>query len=1254
MPVIETIKDSLTNLTRASDRFLELLPYALLLLVLAALFYSNGNVAQTKFAFENSLYLSIAILICTTIFCGSLIGLNRFSPFSIFYSAGLFLTGIVILQLQYLLFAHVIEPIGLSTDKSGIQLFISPLYLASSVIISIFLENQFGKLKGPEFCRAARISFSLSISFFAFLQYFVTQVRSPETLVAIGITLTLSSILASFAAYLTLSHFKDFSSREIRYWSGYALFSGLAVLSTPSFITSNLTKISATEVEFIRLSAFMVLMGSMSLHAARVIANDTRQRNYLEGYNKACDLIYLGTMQINEARSFKMAASQSLELIAEKEKQTLAHLILLEAGKASHYWFTEEDSSFHTLKLKSQQQYIEFGQGFLGKILADRNFSAIENLDKTKPEYFKRRNIALTEGLHSVFAMPVVSDNEVVAILEFFSSKTLNISEQSKSSIHLICRQLANLYKKNQQNIALSYKKDLHQELSDLLPDPFAVFDIDKHLVFHNHLFSTAMEKMGVRNTEDLELSDLLTHLAYKAVTLDEQTSEQAWVDDIFAYFIAPIGYKKIELKNGDWIELSCSRLKNGSFVSVWRDITLPHRQKHELVALNRVFQASTNLASEAMLVFDDDMCLTHFNPQAIEILHLKEDLLKPGLTFSDFLKYFQQQQFLYPELIDGLSKMRLALREEPQKTHSRRIDFGSQIIDLTAEALGNDGFIIVIRENVTQLHGNVIPSTVFDENSWQDLNGFTAPSRVKQPNSNFLTVVSHELLTPLTGIYAANDLLKTTPLSEEQAKHLRIIKKASDELSKLMGDLQDLARIESCNIRLQNEPLKLSELLQKIENQWLFTAQSKGLNFSVTYDAQLPKIVSLDAKRFEQIANTILDNAIKYTSSGGVEFKVSDTSKTDTHRIRVTIKDTGNGIPKEKQKDLFTRFGDLSSFEDLSTGLDGLGLNLCYNLVKLLGGDIGVKSSVGEGSSFWFDVSYQIPDPERQLRPAEVPHTVDDLWEEDSPCLSILVAEDHPVNQLVISELLKKWGHKVDLVDNGELAVAAVATCKYDLVIMDIQMPEMDGITATREIRKFPGRINEIPIIALTAHIEVGERRRCLDAGMNDYLTKPIKKWELRDTLLTYANIKRRGEDVWKLKLGIKERDSNKEPTATNEAAQVFDDNIFKDFINTFSMDVVKSLSEKMLEQYEINHANILSLAAENDWQGVGREAHMIKSSFGQFGLMKAAAFASQIDVDTKAGEKQRVLESAIPLLDLCDEAILILKDKVAHQSIE
>ncbi|MBE7637721.1 response regulator [Sneathiella sp. P13V-1] len=1244
MPEIKEQYNKFSSLLEWPGKILVLLPYGLTLTILAALYLSSETSSQDKAAFDNSLYLSAAIFICTTVFCGSLVGLNRYSKYSIFYTVGLFLTGIVILQLQYLLFAYSFTQNGITIEKAGLQLFVTPLYLSSSVITAVFLENHFGKHKSQDFCKAAQIAFGISICFFVFLQHYISRVNIPETLIAIGFTLALTSILVSFAAYLILTHFKDFSTREIRYWSGYALFSGLVLLATPTFLTSNLTFFSAVEIEFVRLTSFTVLMGSMSLHATRVIARDSRQKNYLQNYNKACDITYLGSMQIYEATSFKMAATQCLELIAEKEMQNLAHLILLDDEDISHYWYSKEETSFHTLKLISQQHGISFGEGFLGKILANKSYSSVRNLENVKSREFNRRSIALTEGLVSVFAFPVVSDNEVVAILEFFSNRPCKIEEQSKSSIHLLCRQLARVHKRNRLDMALDYQRELYQELSGLFPNPFAIFDVEKKLVFHNQSFSSAMERLGVKSTENLELSELLTHISYKAICYEDQISAPHWVDDLIAFFIAPIGIKKIKLINGDRMELTCSRLRDGSYVSLWRDVSETHQQKQELANLEDILSSSLQLSSEAILVFDDNMTLSHYNTRAVNLLGLEDEALSLGLTFSEFLKSFQNKPLRSPEFVHKLSDMHLALQKNPNSTFSAKIEYGGQAFDLIAENVGVKGFIIHLHQINQSLLSNTETSLIFNQET-------AAKDRTKQPSSNFLTVVSHELITPLTGIYAANDLLKTTELSEEQAKHLKIIKKASDELSKLMGDLQDLARIESSNIGLQVETVKLKDILDKIEQKWAFAAHSKGLDFAFNLHKDVPETLSFDARRFAQIVNTLLDNAVKYTNVGSISVHIQNKTDQNGQKLYLEITDTGSGITEDKQKDLFTKFGDLSSFEDASTGLEGLELNLCYNLVELMGGTIGVNSHPGKGSTFWFDVKYQLPDPDQPLAEKETATSIDDIWEENAPHLSILVAEDHPVNQLVITELLQKWGHKVDLVDNGELAVAAVATCKYDLVIMDIQMPEMDGIAATREIRKFPGRINEIPIIALTANIEVGERRRCLDAGMNDYLTKPIKKWELKDTLLTYSNLKKRGEDIWKLKLALK---GNQTSSDGEEGALTIDDSIYRDFINTFGHDVVKSLMDKMLEQYEINHANILNFVADADWQGVGREAHMIKSSFGQFGLMKAAAFATQIDVDTKAGEKQKVLENALPLLELCDEAILILKERMSEYTIE
>ncbi|UYL09436.1 ATP-binding protein [Bdellovibrio sp. SKB1291214] len=357
---------------------------------------------------------------------------------------------------------------------------------------------------------------------------------------------------------------------------------------------------------------------------------------------------------------------------------------------------------------------------------------------------------------------------------------------------------------------------------------------------------------------------------------------------------------------------------------------------------------------------------------------------------------------------------------------------------------------------------------------------------------SDFLTNMSHEIRTPLNGVIAMSELMAMTDLTEEQKEMLLTVQHSASHLLMIVDDILDFSKVEAGKMRVENVKFDLQDIVEQSIRSVMPFADSKNLKVTTMLPVDLRSSFNGDPGRICQVLLNLVGNAIKFTEKGEISIALSAGKNINGKAVvRFEVADTGIGIPANQLDKLFKAFSQADGSMTRKYGGTGLGLSIAHGLIDLMGGKIGVDSVEGQGSKFWFTVPLEMIGEEKKQVTA-TPSTATDV-----PSISgmhILVAEDNAVNQTIARAMLTKLGATCEVVENGRLAVEALANNKYDLVLMDCQMPEMDGYEATRTIRS-NGRpeIHTIPIVALTAHAMAGDREKCLDAGMDDYLTKPI-----------------------------------------------------------------------------------------------------------------------------------------------------------------
>ncbi len=373
---------------------------------------------------------------------------------------------------------------------------------------------------------------------------------------------------------------------------------------------------------------------------------------------------------------------------------------------------------------------------------------------------------------------------------------------------------------------------------------------------------------------------------------------------------------------------------------------------------------------------------------------------------------------------------------------------------------------------------------------------------------SEFLASMSHEIRTPMNGVLGMASVLMSTDLSAKQRKQVLTIKHSGEALLSLLNDILDLSKIEARCVELEVLNFDLQSLLESVEAFWESQFQGKKLGFSIEVEPDVASTLKSDPTRIRQILFNLIGNAVKFTKDGGVKVIVSQEALQNNElELRFAVIDTGIGIAPETQTKLFNKFAQADSSVTRNYGGTGLGLAICKQLAELMGGKIGMESAPGRGSTFWFTIRCEPGDPQAVEAEQWIAETDDITLPVSDQNLRILIAEDNNVNQMVLNAILSKTGHHVDMVSNGIEAVAAVMRCQYDLILMDVQMPEMDGVTAARKIRELHGAAEKIPIIAVTANAMLGDREKYLDAGMTDYISKPINSQKLLSVLAKYSN---------------------------------------------------------------------------------------------------------------------------------------------------
>jgi signal transduction histidine kinase/ActR/RegA family two-component response regulator len=361
---------------------------------------------------------------------------------------------------------------------------------------------------------------------------------------------------------------------------------------------------------------------------------------------------------------------------------------------------------------------------------------------------------------------------------------------------------------------------------------------------------------------------------------------------------------------------------------------------------------------------------------------------------------------------------------------------------------------------------------------------------------STFLATMSHEIRTPLNGVLGFADLLLGTKLEPVQRRYVEVQKEAGHNLLNVINDILDFSKLEAGKYEIEPVDVDVWALLESGSGLFRPAAQEKRLELRLAIDPSVPRWASLDGQRLRQVISNLLSNAIKFTKVGGVTLAARQFVSDGGSRFRFEVRDTGIGISADKLHKLFQDFSQVDGSTSREFGGTGLGLAISRRLIGLMGGELGVETALGEGSNFWIEIPYRPTLTDYSA----TNHSVRRSLQQGG--LHILVAEEAPLNQEIIGMLLKRFGHQIKIVGDGAAAVDAAKRHSFDLILMDLHLPEIDGIEATRQIRDLPGEASRVPIIALTASALPAEIETCHAVGMQGHLVKPIDPDRLMDLI--------------------------------------------------------------------------------------------------------------------------------------------------------
>ncbi len=593
---------------------------------------------------------------------------------------------------------------------------------------------------------------------------------------------------------------------------------------------------------------------------------------------------------------------------------------------------------------------------------------------------------------------------------------------------------------------------------------------------------------------------------------------------------------------------------------------------------------------------------ITMISPSVFELIGYKEDQVL-GKNITDYYLYNTRTKDLVRQLV---------------KKKSVR-NFEASLITETGDILQcicNVRLVYNEQYQPIEIEGVARDITKLKKTNLELLNAKEIAERSLKVKETFLANMSHEIRTPMNGIIGMIDLLASTELANEQKEYVQTVKKSSETLLSILNSILDLSKIEAGKMKLTTNSIYLKDTLEKLYALFSQQALAKNINLFYHIDQRIPTYLKVDEIRLLQIFSNLISNAIKFTKGGGainIDLKLSSMKKNKLV-IKAEIRDSGIGISKENIEKLFSNFSQLDNSSTKAYGGTGLGLAISKELTKLMNGEIGVYSSPGFGSTFWF--SFECIKSTKKAYEKDKKKRVEPSLKKAFTLAipKILVVDDNQINRQVASQILRKAGCQVDTANSGPDAIGLVKRKSYHIVFMDIQMPEMDGITATKEIKKL-GLQNLPPIVAMTAYSMKEDRERFLNEGLDDYIPKPLKAHILIEKVKEIVNTEINLVDDKEEKVESNGVSGASEIQITN----IIDEEVMGQLIKFGGEETLHKIYEdfelEVLHQFD----ELMNALESKDYTEILSILHTIKGNAGTLGVTKMHESAAKIESNFK-----------------------------------